>query len=162
MLSTWIEKNVVLPEGLVAEPGPMKLWPYQRGVADAIGDPAYERVSFIKSARIGYTSLLTAAVGFWCSEEPCPILVLLPTESDAKDFVISDIEPVFAASPALHGVLVDSSRVGQLGRLAAGMMLFRSTILSRRFAGDSLKIVAARRQEMPVTPILTHLRKVAS
>jgi hypothetical protein len=36
-LSQWIESHVSLPEGLVAEPGPMRLWPYQRGVADAIG-----------------------------------------------------------------------------------------------------------------------------
>jgi hypothetical protein len=35
----------VLPEGVPALPGKVRLWPYQRGVADAIYDPAIERVS---------------------------------------------------------------------------------------------------------------------
>jgi phage terminase large subunit GpA-like protein len=94
-------------------------------------DPAIERVTLIKAARVGFSSLLTAAIGYWCSKDPAPILVLLPTESDAKDYVVSDIEPLFAASPALHGVLVDGSRVGQRGRPAAGMMPFRSTRVTR-------------------------------
>jgi phage terminase large subunit GpA-like protein len=89
MLSRWIETNINLPEGLTAQPGPMRLWPYQRGVADAIGDPAIERVSLIKAARIGFTSLLTAAIGFWCSREPAPILIVSstghkPPSSDGK------------------------------------------------------------------------------
>ena len=144
MLAKWIERNVVLPEGLCAEPGPMRLFPYQKQIADCIGDSAYERVTLVKAARIGFSVLLTASIAFWCKRNPAPILVLLPTESDCKDYVVSDIEPLFEASPALLGVLVDGSRVGQRGRRAAGMMPFRSTILSRRFKGGSLKIVAAK------------------
>jgi phage terminase large subunit GpA-like protein len=61
MLAKWIERNVVLPEGLCAVPGPMKLWPYQKQIADAIGDPSIERVVLVKAARVGFSSLLTAA-----------------------------------------------------------------------------------------------------
>jgi phage terminase large subunit GpA-like protein len=39
----------------------MKLWPYQEEIANAIGDPHVERVVLVKAARIGFTSLLTAA-----------------------------------------------------------------------------------------------------
>src|SRR5215207_10554329 len=35
-LSEWIKRNVVLPQGTTAVPGPMKLWPYQRAIADSI------------------------------------------------------------------------------------------------------------------------------
>jgi phage terminase large subunit GpA-like protein len=38
-LSQWLEANLRLPQGLAAEPGPIKLWPYQRAIADAVGDP---------------------------------------------------------------------------------------------------------------------------
>jgi phage terminase large subunit GpA-like protein len=38
-LSDWIESNVRLPEGTTALPGPVRLWPYQRQIADAISDP---------------------------------------------------------------------------------------------------------------------------
>jgi phage terminase large subunit GpA-like protein len=43
-LSEWIERELVLPEGVSALPGRMRLWPYQREIANAIKDPAYERV----------------------------------------------------------------------------------------------------------------------
>jgi phage terminase large subunit GpA-like protein len=58
-LSDWIERELRLPADVSALPGPVRLWPYQRETADAIGDPAVERVTVIKSARIGYTALIT-------------------------------------------------------------------------------------------------------
>ena len=38
-LSKWIEREIVLPEGVSALPGRVRLWPYQREIADAIIDP---------------------------------------------------------------------------------------------------------------------------
>jgi len=35
-LSDWIEREIKLPEGVSALPGPVRLWPYQREIADAI------------------------------------------------------------------------------------------------------------------------------
>ena len=60
-------------------------------------------------------------------------LCLLPTEADARDYMVSDIEPIFAASPALRGALSADVEEGE-----------RNTLLSRRFPGGSLKIVAAK------------------
>jgi hypothetical protein len=34
-LPQWIEATIRLPRGVAAEPGPIKLYPYQRGIADA-------------------------------------------------------------------------------------------------------------------------------
>jgi hypothetical protein len=44
-LSDWLEASVRLPEGVSAMPGPLRLWPYQREIADAIVDPTIERVT---------------------------------------------------------------------------------------------------------------------
>ena len=44
-LSEWIEREIVLPEGTSALPGKVRLWPYQREIADAISDPLIERVT---------------------------------------------------------------------------------------------------------------------
>ena len=60
-LASWIENNIVLPGGN-AVPGPMRLWPYQKAIADAISDPTIERVTMVKPVRVGYTSLLTGAI----------------------------------------------------------------------------------------------------
>jgi phage terminase large subunit GpA-like protein len=132
-LSEWIEANIRLPEGVSALPGPLRLWPYQRDIADAIADPLMERITLVKPVRMGFTTLLTGAVGHFVANDPAPILALLPTESDARDYMVSDIEPLFAASPALACMLGDDAD-------EAG----RNTLLHRRFPGGSLKLVAAR------------------
>jgi hypothetical protein len=79
-LPTWIEETVRLPSGVTANAGPIKLYPYQRGIAEAIADPHIERVTVLKSARIGYTAVMTAAIAHFVVREPSPIL-LMPTEA---------------------------------------------------------------------------------
>ena len=132
-LSAWIENNVYLPAGVSATPGRVRLWPWQVEIANAMSDPEIERVTLVKPVRVGFTALLTAMVGSHVKNDPAPILFLLPTESDCRDYAVSDLEPVFEATPALRGALggADDPRG-------------RSTLLSRRFPGGALKIVAAR------------------
>lgn len=86
-------------------PGKIKLYPFQKGIADAIGDATIERVSVLKSARIGYTTILNGAIAHFVVNDPSLILAYLPTEDMAKSFVVSDMEPTFEDSPALQGVL---------------------------------------------------------
>src|SRR5579863_5842424 len=133
-LSEWIEHNIILPEGTSALPGRVRLWPYQRDIADAISDPAIERITLVKPVRVGFTTLLTGALAAYVANDPAPILCLLPTEADCRDYVVSDIEPIFAASPALRGALSADRAAGE----------DRNTLMARRFPGGSLKIVAAR------------------
>jgi phage terminase large subunit GpA-like protein len=91
-LSKWIEENIRLPDGLSASPGPMELWPWQRDIADAISDPTIERISLLKASRIGFTALTVGAIGAYVVNDPTSVLVLLPTESDCRDFIVSDVE----------------------------------------------------------------------
>ncbi|AWN35769.1 hypothetical protein DK427_08435 [Methylobacterium radiodurans] len=132
-LSTWMEDNLRLPEGLAAKAGPIRLWPFQRAIADAITDPEIERVTVRKCVRVGYTTLLTGTLASFVANEPAPLLLLLPTDDDCRDYVVSDMEPVFDASPVVARAL--SSDVDESGR---------NTIRHRRFPGGSLKVVAAR------------------
>jgi phage terminase large subunit GpA-like protein len=132
-LSEWIERTIQLPQGLSADPGPVTLWPPQREIADSIGDPDVERVSWLKSVRSGYTFLLTAAIARDVRDAPQPIITLLPTLSDARDYIVSDLEPLFAASPSLRGLLSEPDKHED-----------RSTLLHRLFPGGSLKVIAAK------------------
>ena len=126
----WIEQNVYLPDAASALPGRMRLWAYQRGICDALDDPAIERVSVLKSARIGYSALVQGIIGSFVANHPAPIMALQPTADDARRFAV-DLEEVFDASPTLRGLL--TSGEGD-----------RSTMYDRRFAGGSLKFVGAR------------------
>lgn len=132
-LSKWIEREIVLPDGVSALPGSVRLWPFQREIADAIGDADIERVTLVKPVRVGFTTLLTSALASFVANEPAPILCLLPAEADCRDYMVSDIEPIFGASPALAAALSDEQ--DESGR---------NTPLSRRFPGGSLNVSRRR------------------
>lgn len=131
-LADWIESAVHLPQAASALPGRMTLWPYQKGICEAVDDPAVERVTVLKSARIGYTALLTGIIGNYVANSPAPVLAVQPTADDARDYAV-DLEQVFEASPTLRGLLSDEA--DETGR---------STMLNRRFPGGSLKFLAAK------------------
>lgn len=128
----WIEKHIHLPSSASALPGRMKLWPYQRGWCDAIDDPEIERVTILKSARVGYSAWLNAIIGATVANNPCPIALLMPTENDARDVAV-EMESLFENSPELRGLLSDENDPSG-----------RSTLLAKRFAGGSLRFLAAR------------------
>jgi len=117
-----------------ALPGPIRLYPFQSGMADAIGDPTVERVTIQKSARVGYTTLLVSALANFVVNDPAQVLAVLPVEKDCRNFVVANVEPIFRSSPALAGKL-SGAQVGADNR---------NTMLSRRFAGGSLNVVAAK------------------
>ena len=133
MISTadWIEQNIYLPDSASALPGRMRLWAYQRGICDALDDPEIERVSVLKSARIGYTALIQGIIANYVANAPTLIMSLQPTSDDARRFAV-DLEEVFDASPALRGLLSSDDSAD------------RSTMYDRRFPGGSLKFVGAR------------------
>ena len=128
-LSEWIEDNVRLPSSLSATPGRMKLWPWQREIADVMGDDTHERVTVLKSARVGFTQLLTGVIGSFAVNDPSPILIVLPADGDCRTLMTTNIEPTFAESPSLAQALSD----------ARG----RDTLYERHFPGGSLKCVSA-------------------
>ena len=104
-LSEWIEREIVLPEGVSALPGRVRLWPYQREIADAISNPMVERVTLVKGVRLGFSTLLTGTIGPYVANEPAAILCVLPTDSDCRDYCVSELETIFAATPALRDAL---------------------------------------------------------
>ena len=96
------------------------------------GDPAIERVTVVKPVRVGATTLLTGAIANFVCNDPTAILALLPTKSDARNYMISNVRPILAAS-AITELDITGPQSGD-----------RSTILHRLFPGGSLKVVAAR------------------
>jgi phage terminase large subunit GpA-like protein len=127
-LADWIESAVILPPEH-ATPGLVQLWPHQKGIASAISDPEIEKVVVQKAARVGYSLLLGGVVGSFIANDPAPILCIVPTDGDAKNFVTDQLESVFDASPSLRGRLNDSKR---------------NRLLYRKFAGGWLRVVAAK------------------
>ena len=131
-LSEWVEQNVVLWDGPNAGEK-FRPWAYQREMLDAMADPSIERVSIIKPARIGYTKGLIAALAAKSATAPCPMILLVPTDDDARGFAVDEVDPAFRASPALRSLI-------RQGRLDGRNTLTMRSLLG----GGSIKILAAR------------------
>lgn len=107
-------------------------WKFQRGILDAMGDPTIEKVSVIKSARTGYTLSLIATIGAYAVNDPSPIILLMPTDDDARGIAVDEIDPAFRQSPALRGLM-------KVGRFDGRNTLTQRALLG----GGSLKILSA-------------------
>jgi phage terminase large subunit GpA-like protein len=158
-LSEWIEANMRLPEGLAAKPGPVRLWPFQRGIADAITDPAIERVTVRKSARVGFSTLLTGTLASYIANEPAPLLYLLPTEDDCFDAATEVLTErgwmLFKdlASERLATVNLETDRIEYQTP---------SRLIAKPYSGDMVRI-STRRLDVLVTPehrMVTYVRRM--
>lgn len=131
-LSEWADKHYRLSPESSAQPGKWHARAYQRGILDAIADPAVERVSVQKSARVGYTLCINAAIAYHMHHDPCPIMVVQPTVETAKKYSKEFIAPMFRDVEVLAG-LVKGAAVKSSGR----------TILDKSFPGGVLSMVGA-------------------
>lgn len=132
-LSEWAQENVRLPAETSAVSGRYRPWKYQRLILDAIGDPLVERVTMVKATRTGFTRMLVTALAADAANDPCPVMLLMPTDDDCRGIVVDEIDPTFRESPSLAGLM------------AIGRFDGRNTLTQRRMlGGGSLKILAAR------------------
>tara|TARA_R110002020_G_scaffold98979_6_gene235247 strand:- start:3381 stop:5162 length:1782 start_codon:yes stop_codon:yes gene_type:complete len=110
-VSEWADKERKLSPEASAEPGQWRTdrAPYQRGMMDAVNDPAVERVCIMSSAQIGKTEALNNVVGFYVSYDPAPIMVLQPTLDMAQAWSKDRLAPMLRDSPCLKEVVSKSS-----------------------------------------------------
>jgi terminase, large subunit len=115
-----------------ADVGRFRPYPYQVEILDAIGDRRIERVTVMKSARVGYTKMIDFGVAWYVAEDPCPIMVVQPTISDAEGYSKEEIDPLLRDSPVLSGLITPSSKRDG-----------GNTILKKLFPGGIMHLVGA-------------------
>ncbi len=101
-LADWMERHIVLPRLVSERPGPVRLDPDQRGIADAITDPAVESIAIMKSARRGMTMLLVGVIGYRASREGGNIGIVQPNATDAVEFGKDQFVPMVQESPIMR------------------------------------------------------------
>lgn len=106
---------------------------YQRGIMDACSDPKIREVVVMAGAQLGKSEVLLNIIGYFIDYEPCPILMLQPTESMAQAFSKDRIaNGLLRATPCLQGKVKDP-RARDSG----------NTTLHKIFPGGSLSLVGA-------------------
>jgi phage terminase large subunit GpA-like protein len=111
-VSQWADRYRILPAGTSSEPGKWRTdrVPYLREILDAMSDPGVERICVRAASQVGKSEVLLCAVGYFAHHEPAPVLLVQSTEDAMKGFSKERVAPMFAASPALRGLLDDSER----------------------------------------------------
>jgi terminase, large subunit len=135
-LSEWADRYFVLSAESAAEPGRWKCIPYQRGIMDAITDPAVTEVTLMKSARVGYTLMVCAGIGYYIAHEPASQLIVQPTVDDGKNFSKESIAPMLRDVPVLSAISVRDLE-------DKGPKNSSNTLTHKVFPGGILSIVGA-------------------
>lgn len=135
-LSQWADEHFRLSTESAAEAGRWKTLPYQREIMDAVTDPSVTFISVMKSARVGYTLMASAAIAYHMHQAPASVLVVQPTVLDAKGFSKETVAPMIRDVPVLAAMQFadeadDGPRDGG------------NTILSKSFPGGTLSMVGA-------------------
>jgi terminase, large subunit len=103
-LSEWAERHFYLsPESSYIE-GRWECLPYQRGIMDAISNDDIRSVTVMKSARVGYTKILVAAIGYFAEHKQRNQVVFQPVDQDAEDFTKDEIDPMLRDCVAVQRV----------------------------------------------------------
>jgi phage terminase large subunit GpA-like protein len=136
-LSEWADQYFYLSPESAAEPGRWHTLPYQKGIMDAFTDPAVTYIWVMKSARVGYTKILDAGIGYSIHQDPCPQLVVQPTIDDAKGFSKEEVAPMIRDCPVLSGIVHDDPDA-ENGPKDSG-----NTMLHKKYPGGVLSLVGA-------------------
>lgn len=132
LLSDWADKYARLSPEASAETGRWTSYPYQRGIIDALIDPSIEILTWMKSARVGYTKILNWDTAFHIAQEPCSQLIVQPTVEDAAGYSKDEIAPMLRDMPILEG-LVSEPKTRESG----------NTVLKKSYPGGILHLVGA-------------------
>jgi phage terminase large subunit GpA-like protein len=109
-MSQWADRYRVLSSESSAEPGQ---WvtakaPYEKDIMDAISDPWTPKVAVQKASQLGITDCgILNSVGYFMTEDPCPILVVQPTVEMAEAFSTDRLAPMIRDSPRLTPLIAD-------------------------------------------------------
>lgn len=102
-VSDWADANRMLPE-TSAEPGRWRTnrAPHSRAIMNAVNLPGVRAISVMGSSQIAKTEILNNIIGYHVDLRPCSIMVMQPTEKDAKDYVLGKLDPMFEDTPILR------------------------------------------------------------
>jgi len=131
-LAVWSDRHGYLSPEASAVSGRWTCLPYQREIMRSMSDKRVERVSFLKSARVGYTKMLNQLVGYHMAQAPANMMFVLPTLHDAEQHSITEIAPMLRDTPVLRGLVGDARTKG-----------VENTITRKKYPGGTLLMVGA-------------------
>ena len=100
-LSEWAAANFYLSAESSYTEQRWPAYPYQVGIMDCMGNDSVEEVVLRKSARVGYTKMLLAAMAYFAEHKSRNQAIWQPTDEDSDEFVKTELEPMIRDVPAM-------------------------------------------------------------
>jgi phage terminase large subunit GpA-like protein len=91
-LSQWAAKHFYLSGESSYVEGRWVAYPFQTAIMDAVSNDDIEEVVFKKSARVGYTKIIVAAMGYFAHHKRRNQAIWQPTDDDRDEFVKTEID----------------------------------------------------------------------
>lgn len=107
-LAEWADRYRYLSPESSAEPGKWKTLAFQREPMEAVSDPRVQRVVIKAATQMLKSVTIENAIGYFASQDPGPMLLLQPGDSDAKDFSKERIAPLIRDTPILRSLFSES------------------------------------------------------
>ncbi|WP_246856275.1 terminase gpA endonuclease subunit [Vibrio crassostreae] len=102
--SEWCDKHFRLPAGSSQTAGQWTTMPLQIVPLNMMCNRNIRAVTFQKSARIGYSKMLVGAVSCLQAQYGTSIVIYQPTEDDAKDFTVDEIDAAWEEMPIMRKI----------------------------------------------------------
>lgn len=103
-LSEWAAQHFYLSAESSYVQGKWEAFPYQNGILDCISNDDIRELVFIKSARVGYTKMILAALGYFAAHKHRNQAIWQPVDDDANEFVKTELDPMIRDVKAVRDV----------------------------------------------------------
>lgn len=107
----WAAREFYLVPGSSGVSGPWRSYGFQTGVMLMFAHDGIRHVRVMKSARLGFTKILTALVVYHLVRKTRNVVFYQPTDSDAHEFASDEINPLFDYMPSFANALVVDHKV---------------------------------------------------
>ena len=96
LVSQFAAENRYVSSEESARPG---MWdnnitPFAIEIMDAFNDPLVEKITMMASSQVVKTEIIKNIIAWIVVNDPAPILVIYPTDGDARDFSVEKLEPM--------------------------------------------------------------------
>jgi phage terminase large subunit GpA-like protein len=103
-LDQWAERHFYLSAESSQGEKRWESYPFQRAMLCAMGDDDIEEVDVKKSARVGYTKMLLASIGYDAHHKRRNQCLWQPTDGDSDEFCKAELEPMLRDVKAMASV----------------------------------------------------------
>lgn len=131
-LSTWAETHIKLSSEYASRASNLRLFGWQRGIFDAFTDPYTREITLCCGTQLVKTLFIQCAMAYVMVETPGPMLIVMPTDEDAKAFSKERLDPMIRDNAVLNGVVSETHHDGT------------NTLKMKQFPGGSLALVGGR------------------